>query len=226
MKKFIQQALILCGGKGERLKPITNSIPKPLVKINGKPLLGYQINYLVKRGINKFVIATGFKSKLIIDYINHNYSHLEIDIVDSGDVDIMKRIYDCMMYLDEEFLLCYGDTLADIDIQNIYNFHKNHNGKVTVSTYQLTSQFGIIKTDENDLVVEFLEKPKLDAWINIGYFIFDKSIITNSSNNFANFISKLALSRYLFSYKHNGFHLTVNTINELKDAELNIRNFK
>jgi glucose-1-phosphate cytidylyltransferase len=222
----LEQALILCGGKGERLKPITDSIPKPLVKINGIPLLGYQINYLEKRGIRKFVIATGYKSHLINTYIKENYSHLEVNIVDSGDVDIMKRIYDCMMALSEEFLLCYGDTLADINIYDLYNFHKNHNGKVTVSTHQLTSQFGIVKMDENNLVVEFLEKPKLDVWINIGYFIFDKSIVTNGYKNYADFISKLAFSRDLFSYKHNGFHLTVNTINELKDAELNIKNFK
>ena len=168
----IEQALILCGGRGERLKPITESIPKPLVKINGTPLLGYQINYLEKRGIKKFVIATGYKSQLINTYIKNKYSHLDVNIIDSGDVDIMKRIYDCIMILSEEFLLCYGDTLADIDIDDLYKFHKNHNGKVTVSTYQLTSQFGIVKMDENDLVVEFLEKPKLDAWINIGYFIF------------------------------------------------------
>ncbi len=222
----LEQALILWGGKGERLKPITDSIPKPLVKINHEPLLSYQIIYLEKRGINNFVIATGYKSKLIKDYIKQNFNHLEINIVDSGDVDIMQRIYDCMIYLNEEFLLCYGDTLADIDIYELYNFHKKHKGKVTVSTYQLISQFGIIKTDKNDLVIEFLEKPKLDIWINIGYFIFDKSIINRGSKIFADFISKLALSNFIFSYKHNGFHLTVNTINELKDAELNIKNFK
>jgi glucose-1-phosphate cytidylyltransferase len=222
----IEQALILCGGKGKRLKPITESIPKPLVKIKGEPLLSYQIKFLEKRGIVKFIIATGYKSELIEDYIIDNFSHLDIEIVNSGDVDIMERIYDCMVHLNEEFLLCYGDTLADIDIYELYNFHKSHKGKVTVSTYQLTSQFGIIKTDTNNLVIEFLEKPKLDAWINIGYFIFEKSIIINRINSFADFISKLSLSKSLFSYKHKGFHLTVNTINELRDAELNIKNFK
>jgi len=225
VKNFITQALILCGGKGERLLPITDSIPKPLVKIDKEPILSYQIKYLEKKGIKDFIIATGYKSKLIEDYLTKSFSNLNIRIVDSGIVDIMLRLHDCKPYLKDEFLLCYGDTLADIDILKLYQFHKKRNAKATVSTYQIHSQFGIIKTNRSSLVKEFLEKPKLDAWINIGYFIFNKTIIDNKAINFADFISQLVRSGYLYSYKHMGLHITVNTVKELKEAQQNIKNY-
>ena len=125
----------------------------------------------------------------------------------------------------DQFLLCYGDTLANIDIKALNNYHSHHNGEVTISSYQLQSQFGIIKTNKNGLVTEFVEKPRLDAWINIGYFIIEKSVLTNNNNNFAKFISKLANSGQLYSYKHNGLHITVNTLSELKKAKEEIKHF-
>ena len=222
MKNLINQALILCGGKGERLKPITNNIPKPLVKIGKEAILSHQIKYLCNQGIKKFIIATGYKSEEIKKFIESEFNNLDIRIVDSGDVDILLRIKDCKNILEEIFLVCYGDTLANIDIKKLIQFHNSHDGEVSVSSYQLQSQFGILKTNKENLVIEFLEKPKLDAWINIGYFIFENS--TNLvKNNFADFIEYLAKSEKLYCFKHRGLHITVNTIKELKEAEENIK---
>tara|TARA_Y100000590_G_scaffold346139_1_gene396258 strand:- start:20503 stop:21120 length:618 start_codon:yes stop_codon:yes gene_type:complete len=204
---------------------MTDSIPKPLVKIASIPMLGHQINYLDKHGIKNIILATGYKSKKIENYVNDSFNHLNIKIVNSGIVDIMVRIYDCKPYLNDEFLVCYGDTLANINISELYNFHNSHSGKSTVSTYQLESQFGIIKSNNIGLVQDFLEKPKLDEWINIGYFIFNKSLINNKSINFTDFIEKLVVSENLYSYKHKGIHITVNTFKELKEAEKNINHF-
>ena len=75
------QALILCGGKGERLKPITEKIPKPLAILDNEPILGHQLIYLQSQGIKDFIIATGYKSKLIEDYIAKSFNYLNIKIV-------------------------------------------------------------------------------------------------------------------------------------------------
>jgi NDP-sugar pyrophosphorylase family protein len=224
MKNSISQALILCGGKGERLKPITNNIPKPLVKIGKEPILSHQIKYLRNQGIKKFIIATGYKSNQIEKFIELEFNNLDISIVDSGNVDILFRIKDCKSLIEKKFLLCYGDTLANIDLKKLNRFHNSHRGEVSVSSYQLQSQFGILKSNKDNLVIEFLEKPKLDAWINIGYFIFEKSTDL-LKNNFADFIEYLAKSKKLYCYKHRGLHITVNTIKELKEAETNIKHF-
>ena len=224
MKK-IEQALILCGGKGERLKPITNEIPKPLVEINNKTILSYQIKYLKKQGITRFIIATGYKSELIENYLDSNFQSSNIKVSNSGEVGIMERIVNCKALLDDKFLLCYGDTLANVDINRLTNFHDAHSGSTTISCFQLQSQFGIVKSTSDNLVTEFQEKPKLNEWINIGYFVFDKNTINNEFS-FVEFLSNLALSKNLYSYKHEGLHITVNTIKELKDAEKNIKFFK
>jgi len=223
---MIKQALILCGGKGERLKPITKRIPKPLAQINKKPILGHQINYLKNQGINKFILATGYKAELIEEYISLNYSDLDIELSNSGDVDIMQRIINCKNYLNNEFLVCYGDTLANIDINMLFEFHSKHTGSGTVSSYQIQSQFGTLIIDRKGQVNSFLEKPLLDVWINIGVFILSKKLINKRPNTFVEFIEGLVREGDLFSYKHRGIHITVNTLSELEQAEKNIKNFK
>ena len=145
--------------------------------------------------------------------------------MNSGDVDIINRIHDCEPHLNDEFLVCYGDTLANINIIDLYNFHNNNNATGTVSSYQIQSQFGILNIDKNGLVSGFMEKPKLDAWINIGFFIFNKKVFNIKAKNFADFIAQLAHSGYLYSFKHRGLHITVNTLTELKQAEKDINNF-
>ena len=156
----IKQALILCGGKGERLHSITKKIPKPLVEINNE-LGSLSIEIFKKQGIENFIIATGYKSKLIEDYLDKNFKSYNIKVNNSGNVNIMKRITDVKTLLSDKFLLCYGDTLANVDLKLLSKFHFNHEGFATMSTYQLQSQFGIVKTNNNDLVIEFQENLNL-----------------------------------------------------------------
>ena len=87
---------------------------------------------------------------------------------------ILKRIHSAKKIIKTSTIISYGDTLANINIIDLYNFHNNNNAIGTVSSYQIQSQFGILNIDKNGLVNDFMEKPKLDAWINIGFFIFNK----------------------------------------------------
>lgn len=226
MKNNISQAILLCGGKGERLRPITKKIPKPLAIIGGETILGHQLKYLNNEGITDFILATGYKSELIEKYVENNFNNLNIKIINSGDVDIMIRLKKCIPYITDDCLVCYGDTLANVDINALYQFHIKNNSKITVTSYQLKSQFGILDIDSKGLVFRFREKPKLDAWINIGYIIINNNILQNELDSFKDFISSLANLGHLFSYKHNGLHITVNSLTELKQAEKNIKNFK
>ena len=225
MKNKISQAIILCGGKGERLRPITKKIPKPLAIIGGETILGHQLKYLKNQGITDFILATGYKSELIEEYVDNYFNNLNIKIINSGDVDIMIRLKKCTPYITNDCLICYGDTLANVDINALYNFHIKNNSKITVTSYQLESQFGILDIDSKGLVFRFREKPKLDAWINIGYIIINNNTLQNKLDSFKDFISSLADKGFLFSYKHHGLHITVNSLTELKQAEKNIINF-
>ena len=218
------KVLILCGGKGERLSPLTNRTPKPLICINGTPILTYLISYLELYGFKKFVIAAGYKSDKIFEYFQKHQKNLDIEIVDSGDVDIIERIQGAVEFIPGDFIMCYGDTLADVNLLKLIEFHHKHKGNITITSYPLQSPFGILDIDGSGKILSFAEKPILDKWINIGYFYFGRESINyiKKAENFVDFLITMTNKGEMFSFKHRGIHITVNTITELRQAEENI----
>jgi Nucleoside-diphosphate-sugar pyrophosphorylase involved in lipopolysaccharide biosynthesis/translation initiation factor 2B, gamma/epsilon subunits (eIF-2Bgamma/eIF-2Bepsilon) len=101
-----------------------------------------------------------------------------------------------------------------------------HKSSTTVSSYQLQTQFGVLETNQDYCVTSFKEKPLLDAWINIGYFIFEKKKLSKDSISFADYLTQLSQMKELYAYKHSGIHITINTLTELKKAKKEIKNFK
>ena len=221
------KALLLCGGKGERLHPLTNGIPKPLIPINGIPILNYLISYLERYGFKDIFIAAGYKSNKIREYFECHHNNMNIKIIDSGDADINKRIQDPAEFIPGDFIMCYGDTLADVDLNKMIDYHHSHDGILTMTSYPLQSSFGILDIGETGKVRSFMEKPFLDKWINIGYFYFSKECVRhiNDSSSFVDFLNERIVRREMYSFKHQGIHITVNTITELRDAENNIASF-
>jgi len=226
MKKSVT-ALILCGGKGERLRPLTESMPKPLVHVKGRPILSYLLDHIRKFGITDIVIAAGFKAEKIDAFFRDNYRGLAVTIVDSGDVDIIERIKACAPHLRGDFILFYGDTLADVDLDKLQEFHFDHGAKATITLYPLKSQFGLATLDGDCNVTRFEEKPTLDRWINIGNFYYANEVLSwmQDFSSYAEFLEFLGREKKLKGFKHEGVHITVNTFRELEDAEQNIHEF-
>ena len=108
------QVIILCGGKGRRMRNLS-IYPKPLVKISKKPILKYLIDYFLKNGLEKIILATGHKSKKVENFVNKNYK-IAIKISNAGNVDVLKRLIKIKPLIYEDFIICYGDTLANIDL--------------------------------------------------------------------------------------------------------------
>ena len=213
--------LILCGGKGERLRPLTHNIPKPLIRVNKKPILSYIFDHLTKYNLNDFVIATGYKSHKIEDYLQQMKPKFRYRIVDSGDVDIIQRIKDASVYIKNDFMVLYGDTISDIDISNLIKFHRSHNNLVTITVWPLKTQFGLVEISEDSHVISFQEKPVLGKWINIGYFYFNFEMMQmiNQYDTFEELLIVLSKRKLLSAYKHNNMHLTINNLSELNEAE-------
>ncbi len=218
------KVLILCGGKGERLKPYTENTPKPLIKIKGRPILSYLLSHFQSHGFRKFVIAVGYKSQTIIEYFEREHRNVQVEFVDSGDADIIDRIKDSSKYLPDDFIMSYGDTLADVDLDGLIRFHRGHEGDVSVTCYPLQSQFGVLEMAEDGRVASFVEKPVLDKWINIGYYFFSRQIIKEirKYSTFVDFLHEITKMGNLYSYRHTGIHITVNSVQELQEAENNI----
>lgn len=219
--------LILCGGKGERLRPLTEFIPKPLVHLKGRPILSYLLDHVKKFGMEDIVIAAGFQAEKINIFFQENHHDLNVTIVNSGDVDIIERIKACSPHIKGDFILLYGDTLADVDLNQLQEFHFSHNAKATITLYPLKTQFGLAELDQDENVTSFREKPTLDKWINIGNFYYEKEVLSwmNDFSSYARFLEFLGSQKKLKGFKHQGVHITVNTIRELEDAEEYIHEF-
>ena len=219
--------LVLCGGKGERLRPLTESVPKPLVHLKGRPILSYLLDHVKKYGPGKIVIAAGFKAEKLVAFFKDNHRDLNVTIVNTGDVDIIARIKACAPQISGDFIVLYGDTLADVNLDQLQAYHRTHDQKATITLYPLTTQFGLAELDQDGDVTSFKEKPTLDKWINIGNFYFERDVLSwmGDFSNFAAFLEFLGDKKALKGFKHRGVHITVNTLRELDDAEANIHEF-
>ena len=219
--------IILCGGKGERLRPLTQTIPKPLILIKGRPILAYLLDYLKKFNLMEIVVAAGYRADKIRDYFEGNHKDFKVTIVDSGDVDIINRIKDCSHLITDDFYVFYGDTLANVDLLQLQSFHHQENAKATITLYPLRSQYGLVEIDDDSVVIEFKEKPVLDKWINIGSFYFNYEVLgwMSEFTCYADFLEFMGSDRKIKGFRHYGTHITVNTIRELEEAEENIHEF-
>ena len=175
------QAIVLCGGKGERLKPLTNSVPKPLVKINKQPIVVHIIKHLLKHGIKDIILTIGEKANQFEKYFYKHNLDCKITMIDSGEVDIIKRIQSAESYVRDKFLVLYGDTISNVNISDLISYHKNQSNQATMTVFPLETQFGLVDISSDNKVMGFREKPRLDKWINIGYFCYEKSMFRHIS---------------------------------------------
>jgi NDP-sugar pyrophosphorylase family protein len=153
----------------------------------------------------------------------------KIDLIFTGkNTDILKRITKCEKHLNKYVMICYGDTLVDIDIDKLINFFLKNKEKIILSTYNYRSQYGLLKIQSDGKVKSFKEKPDLGLFFNIGFFIMKKEHLKNLDKfqTFQGFLENKNIIKNLRSYIHKGKHITVNTLNELMEAKKNINHLK
>ena len=220
--------ILLCGGRGERLRPLTDKIPKPLVKIKNRPIISYLINYLLKEKFEKFVIATGYKSNLITRYIKSNYKKNKFSFVYSKKDSIIERIQNCTKKIDNDVIICYADTIANINFKKYLSLAMRRKTESIMTVYQPVSKFGVVNVGKKNLIESFDEKPTLKHWINIGYFFLNKNQFYNIQKfkDFILFIKNQIKRKKLLYFMHKNLHITVNSFTELIEAKKNIHHFK
>jgi glucose-1-phosphate cytidylyltransferase len=235
------KVIILAGGFGTRLSEYTDSIPKPMVSIGGKPILWHIMKRYAKYGFNDFYIALGYKAEVIKNYfLNYNtmnsdfsidlssgrYLPLEngndivdwkVSLVDTG-LNTMTggRLKRLKKFVDNStFFLTYGDGVADINIQELLDTHNKNNKMVTVTAVHPGARFGELEIN-NDVVSNFKEKPQTgQGWINGGFFVINPDFFDFIEND-QTILEKSPLERVasigqLSAYKHNGFWQCMDT---------------
>lgn len=221
--------IILAGGKGERLKPLTTNVPKPMVLVNKKPILWYIIKQLKHYGITKINLAIGYKSSVITNYFKQNFSDHDISFFDQGDVDIIERIKSIVKTkTQDDVLILYGDTISDVNIEELLSFSKKNKKHSILTVWPLQTNFGVVEINEKNDITGFKEKPRLDKYINIGYFVLRKELFCylDDYNDYGEFLTFCGNTKFLKAFMHEGEHFTVNNIVELEIAEKNINKIK
>lgn len=219
------KVVILAGGFGTRLSEYTNTIPKPMVKINSKPLITYIIEHYRFYGHKDFLIALGYKSAHIKRYFKKNrkyYSDCSIKLIDTGLKTMTGgRVKRLKKYLDNNrFFLTYGDGISSVNLEKLKNFHINNNNLITLTAVRPPARFGVVKIGKSGKVSYFKEKSKLDAgWINGGFFIVEPKFIELIKND-RTYLEREPLERAqkknkLGAFKHNGFWHCVDTKRDL-----------
>ena len=226
------KVIILAGGKGTRLSEYTQSIPKPMVKIGGKPIIQHIINYYNKYNFNDFIIAAGYKHSVISKYFKKkNFKNIKIQVINTGLNSLTgTRLKKLRNYLTQTFMVTYGDGLSDINLNKLIKFHKINKKKITVTAVHPPARFGELQIKGN-LVNKFKEKPQLQkGWINGGFFVMEPSFLDLIGNDNVmlerNPINKAVKQKMLAAYKHNKFWYCMDTLRDKKSLENMIKKNK
>lgn len=237
------KAVILAGGLGTRMREETEFKPKPMVEVGGKPVLWHIMKILGHQGITEFIICTGYKGEMIkryfFDYgamsqdfsvtlgrpdeVQFHGDHAEfgwrVTVADTGPNTLTGgRIRAIEKYLDgEDFLITYGDGIANIDLKALLARHAELGSTLTLTTTQPQSRFGVVEIDSTGLVSKFLEKPQGDETINIGYMVAKHGVFDYLLEDGAleeKPLRELASAGVLGAYRHSGFWQPMDTVRE------------
>ena len=224
------KVVILAGGLGTGISEYTKSIPKPMIKVMGKPILLRIMDHYAKYGHKEFYIATGFKSKIIENYFrNLKNKKYQINLINTGKNTMTGgRLKKIKKYLNETFLMTYGDGLSNVNINDLIKFHRKNKKLVTLTAVRPPARFGAIKISNNS-VKYFREKSSIDeGWINGGFFVIEPKFINyiKDSNTYLEQepFKKISRNKQLNAFKHYGFWQCMDTLRDKEILEKKIKN--
>ena len=215
---------ILCGGRGTRLQERTQSIPKPLVEIGGRPIVWHVIHIYAAQGFRRFLLCTGYKGELVERFARDERwpDGAEVACLDTGlDTPTGGRALAAARHLGAApFCLTYADGVADIDLHALLAAHRAHGDLATVTVVRPELQFGVAQIADDGRVTGFHEKPRAEQWVNGGFFVLEPGAAAYLSEDSVlerEPLERLAADGQLHAFRHEGFWDCMDTY---KDAVL------
>ncbi|HQT31341.1 MAG: glucose-1-phosphate cytidylyltransferase [Hydrogenophilales bacterium 17-64-65] len=241
------KAVILAGGLGTRISDASNTRPKPMIEIGGKPILWHIMKIYSSHGVNDFVICCGYKGYVIKEYFANYFLHMSdvtfdmkhnkmevhqnsaepwrVTLVDTGEQTMtggrLRRVRDHIG--DDDFCFTYGDGVGDVDISSLVDFHKQEGRLATLTATQPPGRFGAINLD-GYRIDSFQEKPQGDgAWINGGFFVLNPKVIDYINDDRTVWerepMERLARDRQMSAWLHRGFWQPMDTLRDKNHLE-------
>jgi glucose-1-phosphate cytidylyltransferase len=203
---------ILCGGRGTRLRERTESVPKALVEIGGRPILWHVIGIYAAQGFQRFLLATGYLGEVVAEFVASEPwpDGVTVECVDTGvDTPTGGRLARlCHRLGGETFCATYADGVADIDLAALLAFHREHGGLATMTTVRPNLQWGVAQLGEGGRVEGFAEKPRSEHWVNGGFFCLEPgafAYLDEDSVLEREPLVRLAAEGQLYAHRHEGF---------------------
>jgi len=232
-------ALILAGGKGERLRPLTDSLPKPLVPLDNKPILWHQVEWLKNAGVTNVIFLVGYRWEMVREYFGDG-SGFGIKPVYSVETSPLGRggaIRLGLAHVPEEedtVFVLNGDIITDQDPASLLNHHVSRKQAssehlATIMVVPMVSPYGLVDLDENSDVVGFREKVTLPHWINAGVYVFDRAIgplMPELGDHEDHTFPLLAKEGRISAYQSSDFWRSVDSLKDLREAEDHVREAK
>lgn len=222
----VTSAIILAGGKGERLRPYTNDRPKPMVEIGGRPILEYQLTQLKKEGVTQVVFACSYQKEALMKFVGDGKKY-GLNVFYSVEETPLGRgggIKQAMKHLKGEWenvIITNGDNLWRIDLKALAAKHTSKNAIATIVVVPLRSPYGIVEFNQKDEIEGFREKPILPHWVNAGVYIFSKEImklLPDVGDHETETFPMLEKERFLVFQSEN-YWRGVDTVKDLTEAE-------
>ncbi|HEU5105631.1 MAG TPA: sugar phosphate nucleotidyltransferase [Solirubrobacterales bacterium] len=203
--------VILCGGRGTRLRERTESVPKALVEIGGRPILWHVVQIYAAQGFDRFLLATGYMGEAVEEFAAAERwpEGVRVECVETGlDTPTGGRVAALAGRLDGEgFCATYADGVADVDLGALLGFHREQGALATVTVVRPNLQWGVAELTGHE-VSGFVEKPRSEHWINGGFFCFEPGVLDYLESDSVLErapLSRLAADRQLRGYRHEGF---------------------
>lgn len=226
-KNKSNKVVIMAGGRGIRLRPLTKNIPKPMLIVGNKPILHTIVKKFKESGYTNFIICVNYKSKIIKDYfgdgekfgVKIEYIHENTRMGTAGALSLLKK------KPKEPFFVINGDLLTNLDFEKLLDFHLSHNSKATmcITEHNIDSPYGEVSLD-NENIVSVKEKPKHKIFVNAGVYVLDPqciSLVPKKFYDMTSFFNKIIFKKYkVVSFPIGEFWLDIGRMNDYKKANL------
>lgn len=224
-------ALSIAGGRGERLRPLTDNRPKPMIEINGKPIIGYQVDWMRAQGITDVVFLCGYMGHMIEDYFGDGTehgikAHYSVEESPLGRGGAIKQGLSLVPQDAKYVLVANGDVITNQPLAPIAELHEKTGAIGTMMLVPYPSQYGVVESDDEDVVTRFVEKGSLPFWINAGVYLFDRqieSLLPDVGDHETTTFQDLAKQGRLAAYHSNMAWTSIESPKDLSDITDQIR---